>query len=238
MPPELVYCASGNRRFAEIAIGAGFRYGARLPHKVYFPVWFADQDWKKPDRAAYMAALAKHRPHMATVLDWEREEQLPEVLSWAEEVAQYAEYVLIVPKVVSGVTRIPRRIGGRDVVLAYSVPTRYGGSELPLWELADWPVHLLGGSPHRQMQAWHHLVGMANVVSADGNMAMKMATARAQFWVNGTARHAKNRYWPTLQEGGISVEYNAPYAAFMQSCQNIIAAWRAMEGIHVQDANE
>ena len=77
---ELIYCAAGNRRFAEIATSHGFRYGAQLPGTVYTdvaPLYFADQDWKEPNRDKYMSALAQHRPHMATVLDWEREEQLP-----------------------------------------------------------------------------------------------------------------------------------------------------------------
>lgn len=85
---ELIYCAAGNARFAQIAIDAGFLYGAQLPGTTYHPIWFADQNWKKPDRTKYMAALAEHRPHMASVLDLERADQLDEVLSWAEEAAQ------------------------------------------------------------------------------------------------------------------------------------------------------
>ena len=126
--PELIYCADGNPRFAKIAIDAGFFYGARLPGSVKYPIHFADQDWKNPDRARYMVELEKHRPVMATVLDWEQEEQLGEVLSWAEEAAQYVERVLLIPKVIGGIERLPRKIGGADVVLAYSVPTRYGGT--------------------------------------------------------------------------------------------------------------
>ena len=86
--PVLIYCADGNKRLAQIAIDAGFRYGARLPARgPHHPVFFADQDWKAPDRARYMTELAEHRPVMATVLDWEQMEQRDEVLSWAEEAA-------------------------------------------------------------------------------------------------------------------------------------------------------
>lgn len=81
-----------------------------------------------------MAELAKHRPTMATVLDWERDDQRGEVLDWAAEAAQYIERVLIVPKVPSGIKTLPRRIGGAVIVLAYSVPTRYGGTFVPVWE--------------------------------------------------------------------------------------------------------
>lgn len=89
MTPVLIYCADGNRRFAEIAIRNGYMYGAQLPNTVYFDPYFVDQDWRKPNRIRYMIALAQHRPALATVLDWEREDQLPEVLDWAEEASQY-----------------------------------------------------------------------------------------------------------------------------------------------------
>jgi hypothetical protein len=225
----LVYCANGNERFARIAVEAGYRYGAQLPGTVYLPVWFADQDWKRPNRERYMAALAEHKPEMATVLDWEHDDQLPEVLSWAEEAAQHVGRVLIVPKVMGGIPRLPRRIGGKDVVLAYSVPTRYGGTQLPAWEFAGWPVHLLGGSPQRQMAAWRHMACCADVVSADGNYASKMALRWNQFWAPGNAAYAKDRYWPRLREAdGERWGGDAPYEAFRRSCENIVAEWRRL----------
>ena len=75
-PLKLIYCADGNPDFAAAAVEAGWLYGARLPSTVYRPVYFADQDWRRPDRARYMAALMAHRPAVASVLDWEREGQL------------------------------------------------------------------------------------------------------------------------------------------------------------------
>lgn len=212
----------------DIAIAVGFKRGARLPGTVYGPLYFADQDWKKPDREAYMKALAKHKPHMATVLDWEKEEQLDEVLSWAEEAAQYAEKVLIIPKVSWSGGQLPRNIGGKQVVLGFSVPTRYGGTPIPFWEFAGWPVHLLGGSPQRQMEYWRYLTNLAEVISIDGNMANKMATRHCQFWTPGNARYAQNRYWPTLKEACGEKMWegeNATHEAFRRSCENIWALW-------------
>jgi len=225
--PVLIYCADGNKRLAQIAIDAGFEYGARLPPRgLHHSIYFADQDWNNPDRVRYMAALKQHRPAMATVLDWEQEEQLAEVLDWAEEAAQYVERVLIVPKVAGGIESLPRRIGGADVVLAYSVPTKYGGTFVPIWEFDGWPVHLLGGSPHAQMELYqYHALG---VVSVDGNMHQMMATRFCQFWVRGTARYARNRWWPALREANGGERWagdDAPYEAFRRSCRNIAAAW-------------
>ena len=225
---------------ADIAIAAGYRYGAQLPKTVYHPPYMADQDWRRPNRAAYMAALARHRPTIATVLDWQREDQLSEVLDWAEEAAQFIERVMIVPKVIGGVGRIPRRVGGRDVVLAYSVPTRYGGTQLPTWEFAGWPVHLLGGSPTAQMRLWAYLYAICDVVSADGNYAQKMATRHGQFFMpGGTAAYASNRWWPTLVEAdGQRWGQDVPYEAFRRSCENIMAAWQSMRGSVAVDSME
>jgi len=221
---ELVYCAGGNPLFAEIAIGYGFRYGAQLPnYKIYGDLWFADQDWKHPDRPSYIAALARYKPYMATVLDWEYDQQITEVLEWAEEAAQYVERVLIIPKVIGGIDRLPRVIGGKTVVLAFSVPTTHGGTQVPIWEFAGWPIHLLGGSPQAQMHYASHLNALAEVVSTDGNMANKMAHF-CRFW---RAKPGPKGHWVQLAEvGNANWGKGANAEAFRRSCENIAAAWR------------
>lgn len=225
---EIIYCGGGNQVFAPIAIDAGFLYGAQLPNTVYYPLHFADQDWKKPNRQAYMNALKKERPFMASVLDFERMEQLSEVLNQAEEAAQFVEVVMLIPKVFGGIAKLPRTIGGKPVRLGYSVPTRHGGTAVPVWEFTGWPVHLLGGSPHAQMR----LLPYFDVRSVDGNMMQKMATRFCMFWMPGTARYASNRFWVTLVEadgmkwGNGSQNANAPEEAFRRSCVNIMEAWK------------
>lgn len=214
--PTLIYCADGNRRFAEIAINAGFLYGAQLPARgLPFPPWFADQNWKKPNRQRYMAELERHHPVMASVLDLERGDQLGEVLSWADEAAQHVERVMIIPKVHGIIEKIPRRIGASDVVLGYSVPTRYAGTEVATWEFSGWPVHLLGGSPHAQMRMAHYM----RVISADGNYHQMMAARHCKVWRAG-------RWFDLDDVLGQHIETDAIYAAFAISCENIIAAWR------------
>lgn len=225
---NLIFCASGNARFAEIAINAGFLYGAQLPATVYFNPYFVDQNWKKPDFERYMAALAEYRPAVASVLDWEHQEQLPTVLKWAESAAAHVETVVIIPKVQGGVSQLPRMIGGRSVRLGYSVPTKFGGTELPLWEFSGWPVHLLGGNPGQQMRLSQYL----NVVSADGNMSCKMATQYCAFWRPGKRPFSNS--WPTIKQadgrkwGNGDNDQDAPYEAVRRSCENIMRAWKCM----------
>lgn len=219
MGPRLIYCADGNPAFARVAVECGWLYGARLPATVYERVYFADQDWRTPDRGKYMAALAEHRPEVATVLDWERPEQGDEVLAWAEEAARHVRTVVVIPKVPGTVPDIPGRVGGAEVVLGYSVPTAYGATPVPLWEFGRRPVHLLGGSPQRQLE----LAGYLNVVSADGNMAHQQAH-RCRFW--SRARTRKGR-WVQLRDAGDVREVGANLEAFRRSMLAIRDAWAA-----------
>ncbi len=217
MAPTLIYCADGNPAFARVAVEAGYRYGARLPSTVYETVYFADQDWKNPDREKYMLALEEHKPVMATVLDWERPEQFSEVMTWAEDAARFVQRVVIIPKVAGLLGEIPERIGCAEIVLGFSVPTAYGGSEVPLWEFGRRPVHLLGGSPQKQRTLARYL----NVVSVDGNMAHQQAH-RCRFW---SRQKGRNGHWIQLGDTGDNREKGANLEAFRLSCRNIQEAW-------------
>lgn len=220
---RLVFCADGNKAHADIAVRCKWLYGARLPARglADHPLAFADQDWKKPDRGKYMALLAKHRPPLATVLDWERDEQFSDVMSWAEEASQHVtEAVLVIPKVPGGVGRIPRSVGGKEVWLAYSVPSSYGSSPVALDELSGWPVHLLGGSPQKQMAAYKFLRDIADVRSLDNNMAKKMATGRCLYWTYAKTKHG---HWQPINR---AVAVNAPNECLKRSLVAIRCMWK------------
>ncbi len=209
--PDLIYCASGNKRFAKIAINAGFLYGAQLPATIYYPIYFADQNWKDPNKEKYMMALKEHKPYMASVLDLESESQLLEVLEWAEEAAAFVETVMIIPKVFGIISKLPRQINGKQIRLGYSVPTKHGGTEVPIWEFYNWPIHLLGGSPHKQMAIRKYL----DVQSLDGNYHGLKARKWGEYWE-----------WPGRWVSG-KFQYNdGIYDAFEFSCKNIMQAWR------------
>lgn len=218
----LIYCAAGNKRYASIAIQHGFKYGAQLPNTVYNSVFFADQDWKCPNFQGYIAALEKENPKVATVIDYDQSTTFKEVIRWSEAASKFVQdYIIIIPKICGTIEKIPHTINGKRVVLGYSVPTTHGGTEVPIWEFYGREVHLLGGSPQKQMELMRYL----NVVSADGNYISKMANKYNQFFVNGTARFAKNRFWPQLRETKLGyIDIDAPYLAFELSCINFKAA--------------
>lgn len=216
--PELVYCADGNPEFARIAVEGGWRYGAKLPSTVYQPVWFADQDWKHPSREKYMAALAEHRPEVATVLDWEHPGQFGEIIVWAEEAAKYVgRGVVIIPKVPGRVCEVPEEVGGKPVVLGYSVPTSYGGTTCGAWEFSGRPVHLLGGSPQAQIRLARYL----RVVSADGNMAAQQAR-KGRFW---SRKPGPKGHWDQLRTAGDDRSSGVPAECFRRSLAAIREAW-------------
>lgn len=222
---ELIYCAAGNERFKNIAVRYGLRYGAQLPATVYQSPYFADQDWRNPDRAKYMAALEVYQPEIATVLDLERDEQFSDVMAWAFEAAQHVKQaVIIIPKAQGIVSRIPEFIAGKSIRLGYSVPTKYAGTSVPSWEFGRRPVHLLGGSPKEQLRLRRYF----NVASIDGNYINKMAVEYNQFFSAG--KHAGNNgNYPRLDKVYGKVTADAPYLAFELSCMNLRAAWAGCE---------
>lgn len=204
---RLIFCLGSNRRFMPIARAAGWWAGARLPATLYeshYPLAFADQNWSAYQRAllrsprsaavrraAYMHAVAVARPIMASVLDWERPDQLSEILDWAAEIAPHVEHIMLIPKVVNQAERLPDCIGGKPVVLGYSIPTTHGGTRCQLSEFDGRRVHLLGGSPRQQIQAAQLLIEKgpnARLISADSNM-LHQAAGYGTYW---TGRQWRN----------------------------------------------
>ena len=151
--PILIYCAGKNKRLDTIAMDAGLKLGIQLPSTViHFWPFFVDQNWKKPNRTKYIQSVQSIKPTMATVIDIESPTQFNEALSWAEEIASSVEYIIMIPKISGIIQDIPYSIHGAQVILGYSVPTKYGATSVPLWEFKDRHVHLLGGSPKRQIE--------------------------------------------------------------------------------------
>lgn len=199
-PIKLIFCLGGNRVYPALARAAGWHLGARLPITLYpehYPLAFCDQNWtayqkalkQSPERAKrhrerYFETVAHVRPVMASVLDWERPEQLDEVLAWAETIAPHVERVMLIPKVVGGVHLLPQEIGGKSVVLGYSIPTTHGGTKCGFREFDGRRLHLLGGSPRQQLLAARLLAEKAPsavLLSADGNMPHQ-AAGRGTYW--------------------------------------------------------
>ena len=216
---ELIYCGKGNKRLDNIAIDNGFKYGLRLPQtkRVETDLYFADQDWKSPNRKEYMKKVKEYMPRCATVLDLERNEQFAEVMDWAEEIATWVTVIIIIPKC-DVIDLIPYEIRGRKVRLGFSVPTTYGATDLSPTLFSDRDVHLLGGSPEKQLS----YIEKMNVVSMDCNYHSMKANRFGEYWTGKLK--GETRWW--VKYDGDLIDGKRSLSAFNVSCQNIIKRFK------------
>jgi hypothetical protein len=218
----LIFCAGAGKRNMEVARHAGWLSGARSDETIsdiHRPLHLLDVHWTRYDWPTYVAVAARERPALAVVPDTGHLSQMARTVAQAEELAAYVtEAVLIVPKAAGLTERLPRCVGGRQVRLAYSVPTKYGGiPDVPAWEFAGWPVHLLGGSPYDQLRHAHYL----SVVSADGNASGKVSRWGIVYCLDGKRRTLKQidgQRWPA--DAGL------PYEALRRSLTTIPLLWQ------------
>lgn len=222
---DVIYCgAGGNRKIEKVVSESGLKFGARLPGKHYIPIDFADQDWKNPDRAAYMEALSEDRPQVATVIDITKKDLFDEAISWAEEAAKFVKTVIIIPKLPGIIYDIPETINGAQIRLGYSVPSSYGATKVAKTEFGDRPVHLLGGGPGVQMKLYKY--SSLNVVSVDANQTFKLAK-RNMVWQMVDFASIRTTY-VSLESLGYHPATDAPYLAFKFTCDNVVAAWKVI----------
>lgn len=168
-----------------LAVKSGWMYGVRSSDGVcgtterqeaHHPQ-FIDNNYHHYDHAQHLGAIQRWRPKYATVRDIMTPAQcqaagiahyeLEQILEWAEELSAYAENVILIPKY-DCIDQLPEKY-----MLGYSVPTSYGGTPLPVERFKGRRVHLLGGSPQRQIKFFQAL--RDEVVSLDNNYILKIA---------------------------------------------------------------
>ncbi len=134
------------------------------------------------------------RPILTIARDVERKDDLPVIIDQAQELNLYCEKVIIVPK--DKRLRDLEELIPERFLLGYSVPTRYGGTAIPLSQFGRRPVHLLGGRPDVQYELSRSLT----VWSFDGNRV----TLDAQYgdFFDGTKfrAHPKGGYYECIRD--------------------------------------
>lgn len=217
LKPLRIYCDGKKKEFAAIAVDVGYLYGVRLPaySMLDIPIFFADVDWKNPDAARYIREVNQRKPSLATVIDIETPDTFEQALQWANQIIDNVEHVIFIPKF-DVIEKLPRRINGKEVLLGYSVPSSYGGTEIPIERFLDYRIHLLGGSPQVQMRLF--LQCQDNIFSVDGNYCTRMANAQRRYWTTGDNTEVTNRFW-------VRDAAHTPEEIFRQSCVNILAGW-------------
>jgi hypothetical protein len=180
LPFDLIYTWGNPDSSCCMAVQAGLKYGVQSGNHVCantdqwgerHKIAFIDNDYLNYDHAVHLAMVKKYRPKYATVKDVMTRSQcreanisyasLEQVLVWAEELEQYAENIIIIPKY-DCLSVIPERY-----MLGYSRPTSHGGTPLATDVFRGRRVHLLGGSWIHQL---NYLADLGeDVVSVDNN---------------------------------------------------------------------
>jgi len=217
----LIYCGVGNIPLDIIAINNGFKYGLRLPIKKRLDVdlYFADQDWKNPNKEKYIEYINLYKPKLATVIDIEQVEQLDEAIEWAMSISNVVDQVILIPKCLGIIENIPYKINKKEVILGFSVPTKYGATTLSPKLFEKRKVHLLGGSPHKQLS----YLDKFDIVSVDCNYHSMLANKFGIYWtgkINGETKMSMH-----YDDNFISPTERS-LKAFEISCKNIMYAWK------------
>lgn len=188
LPIDVIYTLQGADATCCLAAQAGLKYGIpshrfRLcPCESEFSgrhkVTFIDNNYFAYDHALHVEVVKRFRPKYCTVVDVMTPAQadiakvefappLDQILDFAEELAEYAQNVIVIPKY-DCLDRIPEKF-----MLGYSIPTSHGGTPLPFEAFKGRRIHLLGGSWADQL-AYMAALG-EDVLSADNNHIHKMA---------------------------------------------------------------
>lgn len=209
---DLIYCAGNNEQLMRSAYEAGWLLGVRSDRTSYgFALSFVDIHYIRPNWARHLARVAEERPKYAIVPDLSETAcdlaDIRRALAQADELAAHCHTPLIVPKRSDQLAHIPARYA-----IAYSVPSSYGGAQFGPWKLEGRRVHLLGGSPSTQRRIYRHLRDVADVMSADGNMAQKVALGKLNYW-------SRRNVWVQAPRGTPFLE------CWRRSLDNIYLMW-------------
>ena len=151
----------------EVAVAHGWLPGARYTNlrdvKRQKKLGFLDIDWKRYDFQRHLETTAQQRPLMTVARDVEDKRHLKRIIDQAYRLLEYASYVIVVPKDPSLGRGLCRSIPS-EFILGFSVPTRYGGTQISPFAFKR-PVHLLGGRPDVQRR----MADLMPVFSIDAN---------------------------------------------------------------------
>ncbi len=150
--PHLITCHG--RPVGRLALRCGWLPGARYTNlrdiRGFERVGLIDIAWKEYDFDRHLAAVELTRPLLTVAKDVQKLSELPRILDQAYELMQFANHVIVVPKDRHLTEGLSQRIPS-CFLLGYSVPTRYGGTSIPLSSFRGRTVHLLGGRPDVQL---------------------------------------------------------------------------------------
>ena len=195
---EVLKFVAHSRRVLKIAARYGWLPAARYTNlrdvRHVDRIGFLDIHWRSYDFARHLRATKDTRPMITVARDVLRRRDLSRALAEAHELAEYCDYVVVVPKARSLAEDLNELIP-IHMLLGFSVPTKYGSTRLsPRW--FNRPVHLLGGRPDVQRR----LANEMPVVSVDCNR-FTLDAAFGDYFDGQTFRpHPKGGYERCLRD--------------------------------------
>lgn len=143
---------------------------------------FIDMAWDEPKPDELVSACMRHQPKYAIAGDYEHVEDgetvgepIEKVNRRAQLLTQWVDQPIVVPHRSGEPAEVPD-----CAVVGYSTPTRYGGTEAPLWEYQGEDVHVLGGTMNNIKLVIEHLG--SNINSIDTNTMHRDATQYGEYW--------------------------------------------------------
>jgi len=154
-------------RAISIAMRHGWLPGARYSNlrdiRKFDRLGFLDIEWRDYNFGRHLSAARSTAPLVTVARDIDDLRNLNCTLDQAHELLRHAERVIVVPKDPRFSRRVEELIP-HEFDLGFSVPTRYGGTCIPVTAFSR-SVHLLGGRPDVQRR----LAKRLRVVSFDCN---------------------------------------------------------------------
>jgi len=198
---HLITCHS--KFVLEIAVRHRWLPGARYTNlrdiREFNEIGFIDIDWKNYDFDMHLWSAKKIQPLLTIARDLESAEDLDTTIFQAEKLLKYCREVCIVPKD-RAIEDTMERIVPKKFLFAYSVPTKYGGTEIPA-ENFKRPTHLLGGCPDVQRA----LAKKLNVFSVDVNRSTLDARFGDYFDGRRFLPHPVGGYARCLEESIVNI---------------------------------
>lgn len=132
-------------------------------------ITFIDNDFKNPDVDRLETAVKALQPELFVLPDVYDDENISKTIELGKRLENDTVTPVFVPKTASFEYHIPS-----EWRLGYSVTSSYGSTDLSLEDFSEYEIHLLGGSPKRQIElldvAVEHDI---DIVSIDTNSLTK-----------------------------------------------------------------
>jgi len=184
--PDLI--TTGRPDLTAIAEDYGWLRGSRLDDVPRYEnrgisLEFVDLHWEDPQPDELLATAMRHRPRYVVAGDYDGG-NYEEINDRARQLRPYAENVIVVPHDPGEVAHVPEW-----AVVGYSTPTKYAGTDAPVWEYYGRDVHILGGKVDQIRELYGYLAD--EIVSIDCNSFHRGATSFAKWWAKSTPRWNK-----------------------------------------------